>query len=275
MRLLAFGVLALTLSGCVSTSSDVTGRPAEKNDVSVNLEADSVYDVYFCNGTRAFDQKLWALTITDETKAIQRDPRLYAAYVNRGAAYAHEGNFQADIADQTQAIAMAGKYDGGSYSDTVSNDNPLKPHPTPVVIYPAYANRAEAYVSTGQYALAVADDSEAIALNPSRPSLYNDRCWARAKQGDLANALQDCNHGLVLAPENAEILGSRGYVYLKMQNYDTSIADYNAALAIAPKQASSLYGLGLALRAKNDPSADAKIAAAEKIDPNVASVFNK
>jgi len=242
----------------------------------VDFQADTTYSYYFNNGALVLHKKLWALAITDETIAIQRNPHIYPAYVDRGVAYGAEGNFKADIADQTQAIEVAAKYGGGgNYSDTVSDDVQYVPHASQVVIFPAYESRSEAYAETGQYALAVADDSEAIALNPSGPSLYNARCWHRAKQGDLANALQDCNHALAVTPQSAETLDSRGYVYLKMQNYDASIADYTAALNIAPKQASSLYGLGLALRAKNAPSADAKIAAAEKIDPNVAAILDK
>lgn len=276
MRVPAFVVLALTLSGCASTSSNGIGTPGPRNSVSVDFQSDTTYGYYFENGAQALDQKSWALAITDETQAIQRNPHLYPAYVDRGIAYGAESNFKADIADQTQAIDVAAKYGGGgSYTDTVSDDAQEGPHATRVVIYPAYASRGEAYAGTGQYTLAVADDSEAIALNPSRPNLYNARCWHRAKLGDLANAMQDCNHALALAPNNAPTLDSRGYVYLKMQNYASAIADYNAALGIDPKQASSLYGLGLALRAKNDPSADAKIAAAEKIDPKVASEFVK
>jgi tetratricopeptide (TPR) repeat protein len=98
---------------------------------------------------------------------------------------------------------------------------------------------------------------------------------ALANLGDFTNALQDCNHALVLAPHDAATLDSRGFVYLTMQNYDLAIADYNAALKENPKLASSLYGLGLAMRAKGETGAGEKIAMAEKLDPAVTSDFGK
>lgn len=279
MRRLTITILALALSGCGGPGYTPGGPPPKKGTVSVDFNADSIYTQDFNDGADALDKKLWAQAIADETRAIQRNPNLYPAYINRGIAYGHEGNYAADIADQTKAIELAKAHGSGNYADSVSEDNWGPQYHSAVVIYPAYADRADGYEHTGQYELAVADYSSAIAQKPPSSAvnaqLYNSRCWARAKLGDLPNALQDCNHALALAPKDPATLDSRGFVYLQMQNYDASIADYDAALAIDPKQATSLYGLGLAMRAKKAPGADAKIAQAETINPNVAAIFTQ
>ncbi len=120
MRHLAFAVLALALGGCAASSGGASNAAA--NGIAVNMQSDSIYNDHFNAGAAALDDKLWALAVIEETKAIQRGPHLYPAYIDRGIAYAEEGNYQAAIADQTQAIAAAGKYGSGSFVDTLSDD---------------------------------------------------------------------------------------------------------------------------------------------------------
>jgi tetratricopeptide (TPR) repeat protein len=277
MRRLTIAILALALSGCGGPGYTPVAAPQNKNSVTVDLNTDRIYAQDFNDGADALDKKSWAEAIADETRAIQRNPNLYPAYIDRGIAYAHQGNNAAAIADFTKAIDLAKSHGSGNYADSLSEDDLGDHHASAVIIYPAYAGRAEVYENTGQYTLAVADYSSAIAQNTPtakvKGQLYNGRCWARARQGDLPAALQDCNQALALAPNEPEILDSRGFVYLKMGKYDLSMTDYHAALAMDPKQATSLYGLGLAMRAVNDPGAAQKIAQAEAINPNVAAIL--
>ncbi len=61
--------------------------------------------------------------IADYTKAIELDPKLLSAYINRGLAYDGKGNFDQAIADYTKAIeldptfALAYIDRGGDYRD--------------------------------------------------------------------------------------------------------------------------------------------------------------
>jgi hypothetical protein len=84
MRYLVFGAFGLALSGCVANGG------GEQKDVPVGVVADFDYLTLFNSGSVALDQKLWSEAIAKETQAIERDPRLYPAYVDRGNAYGGE-----------------------------------------------------------------------------------------------------------------------------------------------------------------------------------------
>lgn len=106
---------------------------------------------------------------------------------------------------------------------------------------------------------------------------YNNRCWARVTHGmDLDDALSDCNHGLHLQPHDPSILDSRGLVRLKRGEFGDAIDDYDDALKRNPKIATSLYGRGVAkLRLGQKAAGDADIAAAKKLDADIAATMKE
>ncbi len=92
----------------------------------------------------------------------------------------------------------------------------------------------------------------------------------------MAEALADCNESLRLGPGDAATLNSRGFTYLKMRKYDFAVADFDAALKRDPRQSGPLYGRGVAKRMNGDAAgANADIAAAKRLDPEVARVFER
>ncbi len=61
-----------------------------------------------------------------------------------------------------------------------------------------------------------------------------------------------------------------------MRNFAASIASYKSALALNSTLASSLYGLGLAYQASGKTAAAAaNMAAAKRVDTNIANEFGK
>jgi tetratricopeptide (TPR) repeat protein len=139
----------------------------------------------------------------------------------------------------------------------------------------AYYNRANAQLVKAEYAKAIDDYSQALALTPDDASALHERCFARAVMGKrLEDALSDCNEALRLAPNDAETLGGRGFVYLRLGFYRTAILDYDAALKAKPDAAEFLYGRGTAkLKAGDDEAGKADLAAARKAEPTVDDRF--
>jgi tetratricopeptide (TPR) repeat protein len=138
-----------------------------------------------------------------------------------------------------------------------------------------FNNRGIAYFKNGQFERAIQDYDQAIRLSPNFFNALSGRCWNRAIVGsDLAGAIADCNRALTLNPTITYTRGSRGFAYLKMSNYGAAIVDFDAALKAHPENAASLYGRGLAKRAKGDAAgASADMLAAERLDPTIAQKF--
>lgn len=189
--------------------------------------------------------------ILDFSEAIRLKPEAAIEFLNRGTAYASKGDYVHALQDFTDAIRVK-----PDYAD-------------------AFADRGFVYERQEQYAMASQNYDEAIRLAPGDYRTQNAACWAHAVINDLQTALKDCNESLRLK-NDPNTLDSRGFVYLKMNNIDGAISDYNKVLLADPKVASSLYGRGLAERIKGEKDAsDADIAAAVKLQPDIANQFAK
>ena len=188
----------------------------------------------------------------DVDRAMQFDPGYAPTYAMRASLDAMKGVPDRSFQDLAEAIRLDPNYLG------------------------AYMERSHLYSITGQYDHAVADADQAVRMQPGSPMTLNNRCWIRAIMGrQLDSALADCNAALAIMPKSPSIHDSRALVNLKAGRVDQAIEDYDFAIDGDPKMAPSLYGRGLAKRQKGDKSADPDIAAAERIDPQIAQHFGK
>ena len=75
-------------------------------------------------------------------------------------------------------------------------------------------------------------------------------------------------------PNYGDALDGKGVIHLKLKQTDIALAEFEAAVKSNARDAWALYGRGLAKRRKGDNAGgDADIAAAKKIEPNIATVF--
>jgi Tfp pilus assembly protein PilF/predicted aspartyl protease len=139
-----------------------------------------------------------------------------------------------------------------------------------------YSLRAQIRAASGDYSGAYEDQTVAVKLQPKSATMLNNKCWFGAILGKLDDALDDCDAALDVLPDDVAALDSRGFVRLKKGQWDRAIKDYDKALKARPDMASSLYGRGQAKQQKDDHAgADADIAAAQKIDKDIAAHFGK
>jgi tetratricopeptide (TPR) repeat protein len=176
----------------------------------------------------------------------------------RAVAFNNRGHYYLQLNDQDRALA--------DFSQAVRANSQFAP---------AHLSRGEIYVARGQFARAVVDYSDAIALTPGDPSGYNARCWARVLWNaslDLARA--DCDAALRLKPEDPSALDSRGLLNLREGRFQDAWNDYDAALLTHPEEAHFLYGRGLAaLRLGRTQEGQADLAAAAQRDARVAEIY--
>jgi tetratricopeptide (TPR) repeat protein len=141
----------------------------------------------------------------------------------------------------------------------------------------ALHGRGYAYYKTDSYDRALADDSEAIRLNPMDAYALNARCWVRTIVGrELHLALDDCNESLRIHANNAHTLDSRAFTCLKLGQINHAIADYDAALSLNRNLPDSYYGRGVAKLKKGDrEGGNTDITAAKVIEPAIVQRFAK
>src|SRR5665213_1919406 len=114
---------------------------------------------------------------------------------------------------------------------------------TPANKAAAYSNRGVAYSSKGLYDQAIADETQALALNPNNSGGHDIRGNAYRHKGLYDQAIADYTQSIALKPNyaasyndsgNATAYIDRGIAYKDKGLYDQAIADYTQAIALKP-----------------------------------------
>jgi hypothetical protein len=101
--------------------------------------------------------------------------------------------------------------------------------------------------------------------------VFSNRGVAHFRNGESERAIQDYDQAILLNPNFVDATIARGFDHLEMNSYDPAIADFNTTLKAHPENAPSLYGRGLANRARGDAAgASADLTAARRLDPIIA-----
>ena len=146
----------------------------------------------------------------DYGRAIEHNPRLVDAYVNRAYLKRLQGDFNGALADYDKAIQIAPdyalSYNNRANAKTDHNDlnGALADLNKAIQLEPDYVdalfNRGQIKCQTGDLSGALADYTKAIAVDPSFVDAYVCRGNLKNKQGDSAGALADFNQAIALQP---------------------------------------------------------------------------
>lgn len=90
---------------------------------------------------------------------------------------------------------------------------------------------------------AMADFTEAIALNPEYPALYAHRAEAYEEKELLDLALADLTTVIRLVPDDADAYANRGDVYVQLDDREKALKDYREALKLEPDNEQASNGL--------------------------------
>ena len=97
-----------------------------------------------------------------------------------------------------------------------------------------FSRRAAAEMARHAYDAAIADDSQAIALEPANATHFYDRAEARFLDRQPVVAMADLDQALKLKPDYAAALMVRGQLRLARRDATGAAADFDAALRADP-----------------------------------------
>jgi lipoprotein NlpI len=138
----------------------------------------------------------------------------------------------------------------------------------------AYTDRGLAFAVRKELDRAIADQSEAIRIDPSYENAWNNRGLAWFDKGDLDHAIADYSAAIKLDPGSAIIRRNRARAYLDQGDFDRAIADYDEALRSEPDVDYAHYNRGLAWYRKGDfDRAIADFDDTIRINPNYAAAY--
>jgi tetratricopeptide (TPR) repeat protein len=207
--------------------------------------------VYLQRGAGYADQGEFDRALADFDIAVQKNPKSAAAYSNRGNAHSGLGHHDLAIHDADKAIQL----------------DPTFAH--------AYATRGRSFMEKGDHDKAVADLDKAIRLDPKpRAPYYVNRSSARNGLGHHDLAIQDAEKAIQIDPAFALAYAARGNSLLQRGDYDKAIADLDKAIGLDPKLQGAYNNRSIAWEAKGElDRALADSDAAVRIDPRVPTSY--
>jgi len=138
----------------------------------------------------------------------------------------------------------------------------------------AYNGRGAAYADKGDLDHAIADFSQAIALDPKNAVFYDDRGDAYRDKNDDDHAIADFDQAITLDPKNAMAYKGRGAAYYDKSDLARAIADFDQAITLDPNYTAAYVNRGVAYRAKGDlDHAIADDSRAIALDPKYAFAY--
>lgn len=206
------------------------------------------------------------LALKDFDQAIELNPGLAEAYLERGMLLLHAGDYErataefqqakehkaglqaaetmlqriqtgAELRDrnftQAEQATQQGNYKEAArlYTELLEKDGLAGArYPLFVTLY----NRGNAYFAQHQVQEAIQDYSAAIELSPEHVSSYYNRAGAYATLGRFDLGVRDYNKVIELDPNNAAAYYNRGAAKAGLRYYQGAIRDYQRALELQP-----------------------------------------
>ncbi len=215
--------------------------PAPKSEISAeqirktnNPEALTWLDKSFQNAQAG----QWAETIRTASVAINLDPGLENAYVNRAYAYNEKGLFEKALDDCGQALilnpvnAKAMNNRGVAYEKMKQQDKAIQDYrsacefglevscrnfkrlvgylPSEEVNF--YQKQGIDFFSSGDYDNVIIATGKVIEIDPKNAEAYSTRCAAKANKGLWDEAKEDCRKSIECNPDFSMAYYNFGYV---------------------------------------------------------------
>jgi tetratricopeptide (TPR) repeat protein len=256
---------------------------------------------YLEDGERAAYHGRYTEAIAQASKAITVMPDFAVAYVYRAVFYMDSGRFQdaesdlkrvaamhpdarevplirAQIAIETRqpAAAMAALAAAAAMpTASVWHQQYLISGVWSASVFYMYSSMAQEQAGHDNAAL---DDLDRAMENETERPWYilSRHCYTAAVAGLLSMAELTCTEAISRNSHDLGEYDSLGLVHLKMKQWDKAIADYNQSLYYRSDLTLSVYGRGLAKRAKGDVAGgNADIAAATRDEPDIANIMTR
>lgn len=195
-------------------------------------------DLFMLKGLYAMANNEYQKAVDFFTKYIIQKPKNDIGYLRRGNAYKELRDAKNAMADYNKCIELNPQNEiaysnrgllkgilgdlSGGFQDCISS---LKINETSV----AYYNLGWICFEQEDYEQAERAFSDALKLEPSKASIYNERGQARVQLNKFRDAIQDFTSLIGLEPTNPMAFLNRGICYLELKDNNEACKDFKKA----------------------------------------------
>lgn len=202
--------------------------------------------------SRNFDK-----SITYFEEAIEKDPRCFSAWTNKGKALAQLGKYNESLVcfnkgieiNPQNAAAWNGK--GTVLYQHGKNDDAIEAYEEAIRLDSKFAlpwyNKGIALDAQGNYTDAIKSYDKAIRLNPKLDQSWNNKGKALFSIGKYDAAIKAFEEAIRLDHNDAMAWYNKGVALGKQDKYDDAIKAYDEAIRLNPNYAEALHNKGIAL----------------------------
>lgn len=177
-------------------------------DSALQLNPD-LDDVYYNRGTALLRQGMdYRSADRDLSFFVERHPKDYRGYLNRGIVRSLLGEYEAALKDYERTVELA-----------PSNA-------------PAYFNRGNTYLNLGDIAHAVKDYTRSLDMEAGEENVFHNRGIAYVRMGEMEKALDDFSHAIECDPLDGEAYLRRGWIYAQLGKKSRSTGDWERARSL-------------------------------------------
>jgi len=109
--------------------------------------------------------------------------------------------------------------------------------------------RSTIYIRQGEFALALADLTQALQRTPDDVALWCRRALLQSRLDNQSQVVADFTQALLREPRHLEARIGRAEAYCRLHEFEAALADYTEAIRLSPKDESLYFGRGNAFYA--------------------------
>lgn len=236
----------------------------EKDVLSGRMKYGILYALVAVCAFLTFQQsRNWKNTETLWTNVIEKYPSVDYAWVNRGAWYREQGDFDRALSDLNTAIALddaanARIQRGLVYRQMGNAGAALEDYNRALQLDPdnlqALTNRGNAYQDARRFHEAIADYERALAIEPRRVLTRLNLAIAYASTRNFVKALEHFDIAERDFPWHANVYLNRAIMYFETQRFAQAAEDYQQYLTLHPDDHQVHQDLGIVFMRMNRPA---------------------
>jgi len=221
----------------------------------LEIKADNLSEILIKGEDKHFKKDFYG-AIEEFNKLIEKNPKKWEAYHNRGLSKRGIKDLNGAIIDFTKAIELnpipwfrSFEFRGITKYELGNTLGAIEDYSEVLKINPNYQNgyysRALLKEIINDYEGAILDYSEALRIDKNDKDSYLNRANIKDITGDKYGALEDYSKAIILDPKNSNAYFNRAYIKKENKDFKGALEDFLIVINLNPLDSGAFFNIAL------------------------------